>query len=134
MRIRGKVENISDETDQDHSDLIYYQFAEHIAEQNKLRSRYFKGLELGDPVWDILLDIYVSENLDLPTTLEAIADRQEKPAGLCSRCVNYLLERGSIFTNRNQYTASKFPYLASDETKLQVRGWLSNCLASAPQF
>ena len=78
MRIRGKVENISDEADQDHSDLIYYQFAEHIAEQNKLRSRYFKGLELGDPVWDILLDIYVSENLDLPITLEAIAERQEK--------------------------------------------------------
>ncbi len=134
LGITDEDENFSKEPDQQHSDLTSIYFAAHIAEQNQIRSEYFKSLELGDPIWDILLDIYVSENADRPTTLEAIADRQDRPQALCTRCINYLLEREAIFENRNQYTASKFRFLASDKTKQEMSAWLNNCLTNAPQI
>lgn len=128
------AESLPDEPAQKHSDLTSVYFAAHIAEQNKLRSEYFKALQFGDPVWDILLDIYVAENADRPTTLEAIADRQEMPQALCNRYIQYLVEREAVFENRNQYTASKFGFLASDKTKQEIAAWLSNCLANAPEI
>lgn len=134
MRTTNDVENSLDEPDQQHSELTSIYFAAHIAEQNKQRSKYFRSLEFGDPVWDILLDIYVSENADRPTTLEAISDRQDRPQALCERCINYLVEREAIFANYNNFTASKFAFLASDKSKQEIAAWLNNCLTKAPQI
>lgn len=127
-------ENSTDEISLDPADLTIFNLAAHIANQNKLRSQYFRGLEFGDPVWDILLDIYVSENLDRPTTLDAIAERQDQSRSLCSRCIDYLVERGAVFTNNNQYTAPKFRFLASEKTKQEIKAWMTNCISSTPQF
>ncbi len=126
------LESFAQGESSNHSDLTHLQFAAHIAEQNKLRSEYFSNLTLGDPIWDVLLDVYVAEKTDLPTTISAISNRLEKPISLCQRCIDYLLERDGVFENRNRYTAPQFLYLASEKTKQQVAAWLNNCLASAP--
>lgn len=134
MDIGKELEETPNKTDKDHLDSVHLNFAMHIAEQNKLRSEYFRDLDFGDPVWDILLDIYVSQEMDRPATAQAISDRQDKSLSLCLRCIDYLLQREAIFENRNQYTAQKFSFLASDKTKQQIAAWLNNCLSSAPQF
>ncbi len=134
MNIGRELEDRSDEVDSSHSDGVHLNFAMHIADQNRLRSEYFKDLVFGDPVWDILLDIYVSEEMDRPTTVKAISNRQDKSRSLCLRCIDYLLEREAIFENRNQYTMHKFSFLASDKTKQQIAAWLNNCLTKAPQI
>ncbi len=126
------TESVLGNDNSSYSDVTHLNFAAHIAEQNKLRAEYFTGLTFGDPLWDILLDIYVSEKKDQPTTIDGIAIRQERPNSLCQRCVDYLLEHDAIFENFNRYTAPKFRYLASEKTKQQVAAWLNNCLASAP--
>ncbi|GAB5481879.1 MAG: hypothetical protein Pars92KO_16360 [Parasphingorhabdus sp.] len=126
------TESVPGNDNSSYSDVTHLNFTAHIAEQNKLRSEYFKGLTFGDPIWDVLLDIYVSEKTDQSTTIGAISDRQERSKSLCQRCVDYLLERDAVFENFNRYTAPKFRYLASEKTKQQIAAWLNNCLASAP--
>lgn len=132
LSIKKDLEGLPESAKTNHSDLTHLKFAAHIAEQNRLRSRFFNDLTLGDPVWDILLDIYVSEKTDKPTTIDAISNRLETPISLCSRCIDYLLERDAVFVNRNRYMAPQFLYLASEKTKKQVAAWLNNCLASVP--
>ena len=134
MNIGKEFKKFPDKTDAGHLDSVHLNFAIHIANQNKLRSDYFKDLVFGDPIWDILLDIYISEEMDRPTTVDAISNRQDKSHSLCRRCVTYLLEQDAVFENRNQYTAQKFSFLASDKTKQQIAAWLNNCLAKAPQL
>ncbi len=134
MTISKELAKFPNKADANNLDSVHLNLAIHIANQNKLRSDYFKDLVLGDPIWDILLDIYISEEMDRPTTVDAISDRQDKSHSLCRRCVTYLLEHDAVFENRNQYTAQKFSFLASDKTKLEIAAWLNNCLAKAPQF
>ncbi|GAA0468515.1 hypothetical protein GCM10009096_06790 [Parasphingorhabdus litoris] len=132
MKEKPQIDDFANRDNNKHSDLTHLKFAAHVVQQNNKRSDYFKGLTFGDPVWDILLDIYVSEKTNQPTTTEAISSRQKKPNSLCQRCINYLLDNNAIYENRNRYTATEFQYLASDETKQQIAAWLDNCLALAP--
>ncbi|MEP3226123.1 MAG: hypothetical protein ABJO01_09115 [Parasphingorhabdus sp.] len=134
MNVSKDAETDSNQNEGQDLEQVILSLANHIAKQNKLRSTYFSGISFGDPIWDILLDIYGSETLDRATTITAISDRQNQPPAISKRCISYLLETGAIFENRNRYTLQKFQFLATDKTKQEVTAWLKNCIATTPQF
>ncbi|MEP2989279.1 MAG: hypothetical protein ABJN65_10870 [Parasphingorhabdus sp.] len=110
----------------------HYQFIVHICKQNQARAASLTNIEFGEPVWDFLLDLMVSEHLDRASSNLDISERLGISESLCKRCADYLLDRAAIFENQNQYTAAAFPWLVSEETKAKIKEWLSGCISEAP--
>lgn len=128
-----KAESIQDQSDiSTELNDIYYSLIAHISKQNKARASYLDNIEFGEPIWDFLLDIMVSEHLDRPSSRQQVSERLGISEKLCQRCADYLLDRSAIFENRNQYTAKAFPWLVSDESKDKVKQWLNVCISELP--
>lgn len=111
---------------------IHHSLIAHISKQNQARTEYLTNITLGEPIWDFLLDLMTSENLDRPSSNKEISQRLGISETLSQRCADYLLDRSAIFENRNQYTADTFPWLVSHETKIKLKQWLNVCISEAP--
>lgn len=109
----------------------HYQFIVHLCNQNKARASYLSNIDFGEPIWDFLLDLLASEYLDRPSSIADMAQRIGINEAICKRCAAYLLQRAAIFENRNQHTKARFPWLISEETKVQTRKWVNDCMSEA---
>lgn len=107
--------------------------ANHINALNQARSNFMPGLRFGDPVWTILLEIFVSEPLERSTSIDELADRLNISKTICERSVKYLVDQSAVFENPNRYTNSVLPLLVSEHTKSGICAWLDSCTVEAPQ-
>lgn len=107
--------------------------ANHINLLNQTRSKFMPGLRFGDPVWTILLEIFVAEYQDRSTKVDELAVRLDIPKSICDRSITYLLDQSAIFENPNRYTNSVLPLLVSENTKSGICAWLDSCAVEAPQ-
>lgn len=128
-----KKKSIQDQLDQG-ADLedVHYRLIAHIRKQNQARNGYFSNIQFGEPIWDFLLDLMVSEYSNQSSTSQDISQRLKISEQLCNRCADYLLDRNAILENRNQYIVEQFPWLVSEETKLKIKQWLNVCIDEAP--
>ena len=115
-------------------DGFRYRLADHVVHQNRARATYIHNLELGDPVWDFLLDLYASEHMDRSATIPDVACRIGRTTDMCKRYVTYLLEQGAIMQNTNRFTAKRLPLLVSEPTKKDLAAWLDNCVENAAKL
>jgi DNA-binding MarR family transcriptional regulator len=62
----------------------------------QVRSRYFDGFHLGDPVWGILLDVYVAEARGQRSSVSSLSLAASVPRSTGLRWVNVLVEEGKL--------------------------------------
>ncbi len=108
--------------------------ANHINLLNQTRSKFMPGLRFGDPVWTILLEIFVAEYQERSTNVDELAVRLDISKSICERSITYLLDQSAIFQNTNRYTNSALPLLVSENTKSGICEWLDSCAVEAPQI
>lgn len=120
------------ETEPDMANGFHPYLANHINALNQARSKFMPGLQFGDPVWSILLEVFVSEHLERSTNLDDLADRLNISESICERSIGYLVEQSAVFRNTNLYTNSVLPLLVSENIKSGICEWLDSCAVEAP--
>jgi DNA-binding MarR family transcriptional regulator len=65
------------------------------------RTAHFARSMFGEPAWDLLLAIYVSEATDRPPTVTDAANMADIPLSTVSRWIQFLEERGLIDRRRS---------------------------------
>lgn len=113
---------------------LYNKLLLHIHTQNKTRMQYVENVELGDPVWDILLDLKTSRYLNRPATTSDIAERLEIPKALCERILEYLVRQKTISKNPEPFSLTGRQFILSEETEDGLKKWLDECIAETPSF
>ncbi len=105
-----------------------------VLHARRLRQRHFNRIMFGEPAWDILLMLYVSEQSAARLTLSRLAEWVETPLTTVVRWVNFLEEeelvarqphptdRRTVFvTLRQKGRAALDDYLGSVPEELSVR-------------
>jgi DNA-binding MarR family transcriptional regulator len=70
-------------------DMLLSRAKRHLRER-QLRSQFFKRTAFGEPAWDILLILYISEFAGRRLRLRTLADRIEAPLSTTQRWIGYL--------------------------------------------
>lgn len=70
--------------------------AQWILSARRLRYAHFSGSLFGEPAWDLLLQVYVSDASGLSSTVAELQVQQEQPASTTLRWLNALEEQGLI--------------------------------------
>jgi len=58
----------------------------------RLRTEYFNPSIFGEPAWDMLLLLYVSEHAGKRQTIRRLADRVSTPVTTAARWIHYLVK------------------------------------------
>ena len=119
------------ETEARKADGFHPYLANHINALNQARSRFLPGLQFGDPVWTILLEIFVSEHAEQSTNASDLASRLNISETICERSINYLKAQSAVFENTNRYTNSVLPLLVSETVRSGICAWLDSCAVEA---
>lgn len=111
----------------------HYRLAAHINALNQARNEFMPGLVFGDPVWGVLLDLFVAEYLEKSTKVCDLVNRLKLPVSVCERCVQYLVDQSAVIKNPNDFTKPTLPLLVSEDTKVAICAWLDSCTVNASQ-
>ncbi|GAB5486568.1 MAG: hypothetical protein Pars2KO_01380 [Parasphingorhabdus sp.] len=106
--------------------------ANHINALNQARVKFLPGLQFGDPVWSVLLEVFVSEHIEQSTDPKDLANRLNIPEAICERSIGYLIDQSAIFENANRYSNSILPLQVSENIKSGICAWLDSCAVEAP--
>lgn len=71
-------------------------FAAHCIRERERRKRYFNADLFGEPIWDILLDLFISTAFGKPTTVKSSTIASGVPQTTALRYLNLLEERGIV--------------------------------------
>lgn len=115
-------------------DGAHYRLAVHINALDQARNEFMLGLVFGDPVWGLLLDLFVSEYLEQSTKVCDLVNRLKLPVSVCERCVQYLVDQSAVIENPNGFTKPNLPLLVSEDTKVAICAWLDSCTVNASQI
>jgi len=97
---RGKVEDLrarmepgtTKELDQE---TLLARVRKHVVER-QLRNAYFNPSIFGEPAWEILLTLYISENTGRKPTLRRLAHRVNTPLTTAIRWIDYLAKENLV--------------------------------------
>ena len=76
-------------TEEERHDLILG-LAAAAREARRLRAAIFSGIAIGDPNWDVLLDLFIQEMNGFRTSLDHLALTGDLPAATVYQCVDAL--------------------------------------------
>jgi DNA-binding MarR family transcriptional regulator len=82
-------------SEEDRHDLILG-LAEAVREGRRLRSAIFTGIPLGNPNWDVMLDLFIQEMNGFRTSLDHLALTGDLPASIVYDSVDALARLGLI--------------------------------------
>ncbi len=71
-------------------------FAERLLQERRLRTAFLDGSLFGEPVWDLLLDLYVSEDAGKPVSVSSACIAAGVPATTALRYIETMLSAGLI--------------------------------------
>lgn len=114
-------------------DDAHYRLAIHIHALNQTRNEFMPDLVVGDPVWDTLLDLFVSEYLEQSTTIVDLAYRSKISVSVCERSVKYLVDQSAVIENPDRFNKTGLRFLVSEDIKVAICAWLDSCTVSAAQ-
>ena len=71
-------------------------FAQSLYKSRRVRARYFDKNLFGEPIWDMLLDIFVHQSSGLPVSVKTLCLASDVPETTALRYIALLVETGLI--------------------------------------
>lgn len=88
---------ISDETDADaRQSRRYLDLARKRYRERRIRARYFPPRLFAEPVWDILLDLFIARHQNLTITVSSACIAADVPVTTALRHIAWLVEDGWV--------------------------------------
>lgn len=81
-----------------------------VMNSRRLRFRYFKRAMFGEPAWDILLCLYITEHTEGRQPIGKLADLIEAPLSTTARWIDYL-ERERLVEREQHPTDKRIIYI-----------------------
>jgi hypothetical protein len=94
-------------TDEGQHELILC-LASALREARRLRGQIFPGVPLGNPNWDVMLDLFIQEMNGFRTSLDALALTGDLPAPAVYECVNNLANLGLLERTQDRFDSRVF--------------------------
>jgi DNA-binding MarR family transcriptional regulator len=104
------------------SDLIV--LAKSLIKERAMRYCHLSGMDLGEPVWDILLDLYVSDATGRRVSVSSACIASNVPPTTGLRYVSSLTSKGDILRVLDETDARRVFVKLSDEVTEAIRGYL----------
>ena len=82
------------------TEFALFKIAMAIRDLRKVRRAQF-GLKLGEPAWDMLVELYFRENTGNSTTRALLQKAAEVPSSTAARWLKHLTDEGYIRTSRH---------------------------------
>jgi DNA-binding MarR family transcriptional regulator len=98
--------------------------AKEMISERSLRMKSFIGLEFGEPVWDILLDLYVSHHSKRRISISSACIAANVPATTALRYISNLTNQGVIVRVPDASDARRVFITLSDEIQRSMRDYL----------
>jgi DNA-binding MarR family transcriptional regulator len=98
--------------------------AKEMIRERGLRMKYFTDLEFGEPVWDILLDLYISHHSKRRISISSACIAANVPATTALRYISNLTSQGVIFRIADASDARRVFIKLSDEMERSIRSYL----------
>lgn len=93
--------------------------------ERRLRSRHFINLEFGEPVWDLLLDLYVSNQTGRVVSVSSACIAAYVPPTTALRYITMLVSQGIMLRLPDKNDARRVFLMLSDETRLAIEQYLT---------
>jgi DNA-binding MarR family transcriptional regulator len=98
--------------------------AREIYRHRRARDRHFPNLAFGEPMWDILLDLYASEGEGKAITVSSACLAASVPSTTALRFLKALEQAGAVERYRLGSDARKTYVRLADSTKLNMTTYL----------
>ena len=99
--------------------------AKSLLTERRLRSKHFANLELGEPVWDILLDLYVCNQTGRFVSVSSACIAAYVPPTTALRYITMLVSQGIMLRVADKSDARRVFLVLSDETRLAIEQYLT---------
>jgi DNA-binding MarR family transcriptional regulator len=93
--------------------------------ERRLRSKYFAKLEFGEPVWDLLLDLYMSNLTGRSVSVSSACVAAYVPPTTALRYITMLVSQGIMLRVADKNDARRVFLALSDETRLAIERYLT---------
>jgi DNA-binding MarR family transcriptional regulator len=91
--------------------------------ERSLRARHLSPLDFGEPVWDILLDLYVNNHIKRPVSVSSACIAASVPATTALRYLSTLSNQGVIIRVPDKSDARRFFLQISDQTESSLTSY-----------
>jgi len=97
----------------------------------QVRSRYFDGFHLGDPVWGILLDVYVAEAREQRSSVTSLSLAASVPRSTGLRWVNVLIQEGKLIREPDVQDRRRHWVRLSAEARAALESYFDELIGSS---
>lgn len=97
----------------------------------QVRSRFFDGFHLGDPVWGILLDVYVAEARGQRSSVSSLSLAASVPRSTGLRWVNVLVEEGKLIREPDRQDRRRHWVRLSDKARAALDSYFDELIRSS---
>jgi DNA-binding MarR family transcriptional regulator len=97
----------------------------------QVRSRYFDGFHLGDPVWGILLDVYVAEARGQRSSVSSLSFAASVPRSTGLRWVNVLVEEGKLIREPDRQDRRRHWVRLSEKARSALDSYFDELIRSS---
>lgn len=106
-----------------HAQLIA--LAKSLLAERRLRSKHFAKLEFGEPVWDLLLDLYMCGLTGRSVSVSSACIAAYVPPTTALRYITMLVSQGTLLRVGDKNDARRVFLVLSDETRLAIERYLT---------
>lgn len=99
--------------------------AKGLLAERRLRSKHFAKLEFGEPVWDLLLDLYTCNLTGRSVSVSSACIAAYVPPTTALRYITMLVSQGIMLRAADKNDARRVFLVLSDETRLAIDRYLT---------
>lgn len=100
-------------------------FARQIAMARRARLSFLPSELLGEPVWDMLIDLFIAESEGRPVTVSSVCMASGAPTTTALRWLARMEDMGLIRRTGDRNDRRRIHVCISPETKQAMERWLS---------
>jgi DNA-binding MarR family transcriptional regulator len=104
------------------------QLAQSLLRERLGRQKHLKAIELGEPQWDMALDLYVSKGLGKRITVSSLCLASGVPATTALRHISSMVSAGIVLRQKDKRDARLIYISLSPETHQVINGYLRDVL------
>ncbi len=99
--------------------------AKSLLAERRIRSKHFAELEFGEPVWDLLLDLYICNLTGCSVSVSSACIAACVPPTTALRYITVLVSQGIMLRVADKSDARRVFLALSDETRLAIKRYLT---------
>jgi hypothetical protein len=107
--------------------------AKRLVSERRVRTSFFSETDFGEPVWDIMLDLYIARMLNRKISVSSACIAAAVPPTTALRYVVALTEDGKIERVPDPNDGRRVYVVLSDECTLAMSKYLTGLAKTAPQ-